>query len=184
VTANGSEARRRASASAAEDDDSEFVAQFGLSLLRAGRMLRHLRHPEVSPTQVTALSMIDKYGPLPISELAAMEGVSRPTASVLVNRLEDLGYVRRHDDPDGRVCPITLTRRGRSRLATTRRLRTEWLKEHLADCTPAEIQSLHVALEILDRVTAAEMPSGSGRSASRSRPTDAVSSSSTRVRSA
>ena len=144
-----------------EDDYSEFVAHFGLSILRAGRLLRHLRHPEVSPTQVTALSIIDKYGPLPISELASMEGISRPTASALVNRLEELGYVRRHDDPDGRVCPITLTRRGRNRLATTRRLRTEWLKEHLADCTPAEIHSLHVALKILDRVTLAELPAAS-----------------------
>jgi DNA-binding MarR family transcriptional regulator len=132
----------------------ELVGHFGLSILRAARVLRQFGHDGISTTQNTALAMIDKAGPLTVGELAAIERIARPTASAVVNKLEELKYVRRLDDPaDGRICRVELTASGRNHLKTTRTLRTDWLVDLLAGCGPAELESLQTALKLLDMIS-------------------------------
>lgn len=53
--------------------------------------------------------------PMPMRELAAMLGIEPSNASVLVNRLEDEGLVRRESDPnDRRTRLVTATRKGKA----------------------------------------------------------------------
>ncbi|HWA55126.1 MAG TPA: MarR family transcriptional regulator [Solirubrobacterales bacterium] len=53
--------------------------------------------------------------PMPMRELAAMLDIEPPNASVLVNRLEEEGLVRRESDPaDRRTRLVTATRKGKA----------------------------------------------------------------------
>jgi DNA-binding MarR family transcriptional regulator len=53
--------------------------------------------------------------PMPMRELAEMLGIEPSNASVLVNRLEDDGLVRRESDPnDRRTRLVTATRKGKA----------------------------------------------------------------------
>jgi len=106
---------------AVADVGRELAGQLSLSVLRAARVLRQLGNDQLSITQGTALAMIETYGPVTISELASREQVARPTASAVVSRLEELGFVVRLDDPDdGRICWLKITRSGRAHLRATR----------------------------------------------------------------
>ena len=109
-------ARRAAAAVDGRMSGPEFANHLSHTLLRTARLLRQLGHDGISASQSTALMMIDRFGPLPISELATIENIARPTASSLVAKLEAEGYVRRREVPnDGRMSLIELTpRAGRS----------------------------------------------------------------------
>jgi DNA-binding MarR family transcriptional regulator len=146
--------RSRAHAPVEEQSSAEFATHLSHSVLRMARLLRQLSHDQVSATQSTALMIIDRYGPLPISELATIENIARPTASSLVAKLEQAGLVRRLDDPaDARVCRIELTRQGRSVVRKARSRRTSWLSVRLEACTPEELAALRVASKVLDEIT-------------------------------
>ncbi|WP_261566544.1 MarR family winged helix-turn-helix transcriptional regulator [Frankia gtarii] len=134
-------------------------------MLRAARVLRQLGSDQLSITQSTALSMIEKYEPITISELASLEQVARPTASAVVSRLEELGYVVRLGDPDdGRICRLKITRSGRAHLKVARSRRTDWLVAQLANHTEEELASLHTAIAVLDDIRAGFGSTGGGSS--------------------
>jgi DNA-binding MarR family transcriptional regulator len=80
-----------------------------------------------------ALSQIEEIGPLRISELAAADRCSQPTATTMVQRLEQRGWVRRAADPDdSRAVRIGVTAAGRAELATNRRTAGEHLAGRMA----------------------------------------------------
>src|ERR1700761_8054945 len=71
----------------------------------------------VSRTEVGVLRRLDA-GPRRISELAADEGVTQPAITLLVNRLEERGWVLRTPDPtDGRAVLVSHTPTGEEALA-------------------------------------------------------------------
>jgi len=64
----------------------------------------------LTPRQMTALVQLQLDGPQPMSSFAAGMGVSPATASAMVERLEQLGLVRRaHDTEDRRVVTVRLS---------------------------------------------------------------------------
>src|SRR3569623_2996871 len=77
-----------------------------------------------------AFTMIRGYreGPVRLTTLASKEGVSQPSMTQLVQRLERAGLVARLPDPDdGRVCLIGITTAGKALLDDRKRLRRERL---------------------------------------------------------
>lgn len=91
-------------------------------LLELGRR-RSLRDPllalveglQLTPPQLHAISWLGVDGSLPISVLAQRIGISGPSATGLVDRLEKLGYVERRPNPDDRrVVLVSLTPAGES----------------------------------------------------------------------
>ena len=63
----------------------------------------------VSRTEVGVLRNLNA-GPRRITELAAEERVTQPAITLLVNRLEERGWVKRFADPsDGRAVLVSLT---------------------------------------------------------------------------
>jgi DNA-binding MarR family transcriptional regulator len=142
------------SGTAADDDLSELVSHLSLSILRSARVLRQVGYEGVSTTQGTALAMIDKHGPLTVGELASLERIARPTASAVVTKLEELGCLRRLDDPnDGRICRVELTPRGRSQLKAVRERRNHWLAGQLKGVTAEELEGLRTALRLLEAIS-------------------------------
>ncbi len=81
------------------------------------RMEQYLRDyglAEIAPSHGAVLIALDRSGPLSMGDLAADVGRDKSTVTVLVNRLERLGYVNRQSDPDDlRVTRISLTDRAR-----------------------------------------------------------------------
>jgi DNA-binding MarR family transcriptional regulator len=102
---------------------------------------------DLSLTAAAALSSLDRYGAQRITTMAAAEGVSQPSMSQLMQRLEQRGLVARMSDPsDGRVALVSLTDEGRAALAARRARNARRIAALLADLPDDEVRSLASAL--------------------------------------
>jgi DNA-binding MarR family transcriptional regulator len=102
---------------------------------------------DLSLTAVATLGSLDRRGPQRITTMAAAEGVSQPSMTQLVQRLEQRGLVRRTSDPsDGRVALVSLTDDGRAALAIRRQRNARRIAELLADLPDDDVQALSDAL--------------------------------------
>ena len=108
----------------------------------------------VSRTEVGVLRNL-RAGPRRITELAAEERVTQPAITLLVNRLQERGWVERIPDAsDGRAVLVSLTTEGE---AAFERLRAEYralLHEEMASLDDDEVATLASAVEILDKLIA------------------------------
>jgi len=104
----------------------------------------------VSRTEAGVLRALS-VRPQRITELAAVEGVTQPAITLLVNRLEGRGWVRREADPgDRRAVLVTLTERGRGVFDTLRSEYRALLHEEMATLEDAEVETLARAIDVLD----------------------------------
>ncbi|MDT8912573.1 MarR family transcriptional regulator [Amycolatopsis sp. PS_44_ISF1] len=113
-------------------------------------VLRHLTEPGGPTfTAVMCLGRLDREGPARLSALGAAEGVSQPSMSQLVQRLERLGLVARVKDPeDGRAFLIAISDAGRALVAGRLRARHDRLGELLATLSPEDGVALRSAMEV------------------------------------
>lgn len=101
-----------------------------------------------------AMAILDESGPLRISEFATLDRCSQPTATTMIKKLEEAGYVRRTADPeDGRAWLVSITPGGRARLADLRAQTTELLSRRLTDQQDVSREELVAALHVLTRLT-------------------------------
>jgi DNA-binding MarR family transcriptional regulator len=138
----------RISASAAQAA-SEVRVVFG----RVKRRLKELADTDdLTPSQSSVLSRIDKDGPASASELATAERIRPQSIAAILAALREADLIERHPDPqDGRRQVVSLTTAGRHRLQGDRKVRQEWLARTLQDrCTEAERQTILKALALLD----------------------------------
>lgn len=120
-------------------------------LLRAARELR--RETEtlgVTPRQVTLLWRVRTCPGLSLRELAGAEGISAPSLSDHVDRLETLGFVARvRSTEDRRRVGLELTTAGEALLRKVRSRRTTWLTSRLESLDDDESAALAAALPAL-----------------------------------
>jgi DNA-binding MarR family transcriptional regulator len=91
-------------------------------VMYAARLVRGVRRTQQLPASTRILSVIDEYGALGISQLAAADRSSQPSMSAAVNQLLDQGLVDKQPNPeDGRGSVVTLTESGSLELARLRR---------------------------------------------------------------
>jgi DNA-binding MarR family transcriptional regulator len=132
---------------------TDLADRLRLAVTRLARRLRQHSDLDVSPTQVSALSTIERRGPLTLGALAASERVRPPTITAAVGRLEQQGLVVRHADPDDRrVARVEITPAGRKLLARTRSRKTAFLAQRLAALDADERAALTAAVEVLDKL--------------------------------
>lgn len=99
--------------------------------------------------------MLDRQGPATPREIATHEQVQPPSMTRTIGLLTDLDLVERQGHPeDGRQVLISLTQKGKTLVAETRKRRDAWLARQLRDLSPAERETLANATEILRRLTA------------------------------
>jgi DNA-binding MarR family transcriptional regulator len=147
-----------------EATDGEQIA----AVLHAATLLlvRHLSYGRgQSLTSSTVLARLDDEGPARISVLAAASGVTQPSMTELVGRLQREGLVNRLTDPqDARATVVNVTGRGRARRAELQKSIHDRVVE-LLKMLPAEDQAtlslaMRVASPLIDQLTelAAQQP--------------------------
>jgi DNA-binding MarR family transcriptional regulator len=125
-----------------------------ISATRLARRLRQEAQTGLSPSQLSALTAIDRHGPLTLGALADHERVAPPTITRVVAKLEEEDLVLRQRDPDDRrVTRAVITAKGRSLLSASRRRKTEWLTTRLADLDDDDRARLAQALDVLEELT-------------------------------
>jgi DNA-binding MarR family transcriptional regulator len=129
----------------------ELAEELRPTLLRLARNLR--RETEtlgVTSQQATLLALVQARRGLSLRELASEEGISAPSLSGHVDRLEAAGLLRRlRSSDDRRRVGLELTAEGRALLKRVRARRTSWLAERLDTLTDAEREQLERALPVL-----------------------------------
>ncbi len=120
-------------------------------ILRIGRHLRReTEQPGVTSQQATLLWLVKSRPGLSLRELARAEGISAPSLSAHVDRLEALGLIRRvRSTDDRRRVGLELTPEGRAMLRRVRARRTSWLAERLARLSDEDRERIEQALPSL-----------------------------------
>jgi len=123
------------------------------AIARLSRRLRQEAGGDLSPSQGTALATIAAHGPLTPSELATRERIQRPTATRVLARLEEAGWVERDVDPaDRRSSLVRATVAGDALLEELRERKDMYLARRLDGLEAEELAVLSRATEILERV--------------------------------
>ncbi len=118
----------------------------------------------VSVVQGQVLLRLAVEGPQRVTELAREQGISQPSATVLVDRLERHGWVERGSDPsDRRAQRVAVTPAGRAVLAQVAAVRTERLAGRLAALDGPERRAIEAALPAFDRLSQAWQEDLQGR---------------------
>jgi len=141
---------------ASPDDLPGRVHSAALHLLR--RLAQEDRASGVSPSRLSALSVLVFGGPRTLGALASIEGVTPPTMSRLVAGMVTDGLVERMPDPgDRRIVRVAASDQGRALLLAGRDRRVATLTTMMAPLTPKERRRLDSAAAIIERML------GSGR---------------------
>jgi DNA-binding MarR family transcriptional regulator len=129
------------------------VARLRMAIARLSRKLRRHQLAGLTPTQVAALSTVERSGPLRLSDLAAVEGVAPSTLTRLVSALEERGYVRRCAVAgDARASELAVTDEGRDVLDRIRQESTSALAGSLALLDSAQRAALAAALPAIEHL--------------------------------
>jgi DNA-binding MarR family transcriptional regulator len=137
--------------------DRELVIRLRLGVMRLARRLRQQTEGEITASQLSALSSVDRLGPLTLGALAAVERVRPPTVTRIVGHLEAAGLVVRRPAPgDRRSAEVELSPSGRELLDRSRTRKDAYLAERLATLGPAEVAVLRRAAAVLERLLEAD----------------------------
>lgn len=132
----------------------ELASRLRLTLTRLSRQLRQQSlEGELTPSQLSALSSIERHGPVQLSELAAIERVQPPSMTKIVAKLEEHGLVERSSDPaDRRVSLVRASAAGERALRRSRSRKEAWLAARLDGFDGDERARLEAALPVLERL--------------------------------
>ncbi|APE17186.1 MarR family winged helix-turn-helix transcriptional regulator [Mycolicibacterium pallens] len=114
---------------------------------------------DLSASAAFTMNRVYREGTVRLTTLASREGVSQPSMTQLVQRLERAGLVTRLPDPDdGRACLVGITEAGQALLDDRKRLRRERLAALMTTLTAEEQSALwlsaRVALPLIGRLVA------------------------------
>jgi DNA-binding MarR family transcriptional regulator len=131
-----------------------------LAVHRLTRQLRqHTPADGLTLTQLSALNVIWRAGPLTAGDLAAKEQVHPPSITRVVARLEGLGLLERLvNQRDGRQVLVQITPLGELRMSEYIRAKELWLEQKLAALSQEDRDLLGKATALLDQLAAHSLP--------------------------
>lgn len=133
------------------------AARLRVAIARLCRWLRRHELAGLTPTQLSALSTVERSGPLRLGDLAAAEGIAPSTLTRLVTALEERGYVARQSVPgDARASTMAITTAGHEMLELLRRELTTRLAESLSMLSADQLATLAAALPALEQLASAD----------------------------
>jgi len=99
------------------------------------------------------LLQVERRPGISLSALASHLGVSRPSGSVLVDRLVRAGFLERGDDPtERRRISIRITPLGKAAVKSARHGAQEWLIKELEKLSDRQVSDLESAIRILEGI--------------------------------
>jgi DNA-binding MarR family transcriptional regulator len=118
----------------------------------------------LTTSQLSALGVVARSGPMRLSELAEIEHMNPTMLSRVAGALVDAGLLRRRPDPDdGRAGLVEVTANGRRTHDRLRAERGRILADGLAALDPAERTAVEDALPALEALVAAMRREGTVR---------------------
>lgn len=140
-----------------DGSDAELAAMLRTSitkLARAQRSERQRNRPESLPfALMSVLSILEREGPKTPTELAALEGVRKPSLTRALAPLIEDGYVEREDHPnDRRQFYARITREGRRVIRSTRETVEVWYIAHIGQLSTDDRAALRAAAPALRRL--------------------------------
>lgn len=131
----------------------DLLAELVTSSSRFVRLAAHFGTDEWPKAWMRALSLLEEYQPLRISEFARLDRCSQPSATSLLGKLSAAGLVERSTDPeDSRAVIVELSAAGTDWLAAGRRQIGDGLVPYLSELDPEQIQKLTDGLSELRSV--------------------------------
>jgi len=132
-------------------------SQLRLAVMRLARRLRQESVGDITPSQLSALSVVDREGPLSLGELADIERVAPPSMTRIAARLEEEGWVvRTVGATDRRIARVRISESGRALLRETRTRRDAYLATRLRSLRVEDLEILGRALPLLERLAGSE----------------------------
>jgi DNA-binding MarR family transcriptional regulator len=133
------------------------AAHLRVGATRLARLLRRQGDTGLSPSQISALTSIERHGPMTLGQLADHERVAPPSITRVVEKLVERGLVVRVPDPvDRRVTRVSITPAGDTLLADVRARKDLWLASRLAELDDDHRARLAAALDVIDALTSRE----------------------------
>ncbi|HEX9377177.1 MAG TPA: MarR family transcriptional regulator [Actinomycetota bacterium] len=127
------------------------AGELRLAVTRLARRLRQHADTGISPSMLSALSTIERRGPMTLGALAAAEHVQPPTVTAVVARLEESGLVTRAThERDRRISLVAVTSAGAELLRTSRRAKEAYLARELSRMSPDDRLILERAAGLLE----------------------------------
>jgi len=131
----------------------ELASQLRFAVMRLSRRLRQHPPEDITPSQLSALSVIVRGEHLTLSQLAEAERVQPPTITRVVDTLEGKGLAPRvPSEHDRRVAFVEPTAEGRALVETIRRRRDAYLARRLRTFSADERALLERAAGLLERL--------------------------------
>jgi DNA-binding MarR family transcriptional regulator len=129
------------------------AARLRVAVLRLARRLRKHELAGLTPSQLSTLATVGKFGPVRLGDLAAAERIAPSTLTRLINVLESEGYVRRDADTgDARAFLVSATDRGRDALERIKDEATSLLADIMTTLPPDQLAALAAALPALEHL--------------------------------
>jgi len=130
---------------------SDVAARLRLAVARLQRIVRQQAMGGLNLAEGSCLAIIDRHGPLSLSDVASRENLSAPTITKIVARLEGQGLIERLSDPtDRRVSLVAVSKTGAALLERVRSSRTAYLHRKLRELSDEDLSRLLAALPVLE----------------------------------
>lgn len=112
-----------------------------------------VRGTGLTPTQMHVIEILGAHEALRMKELAERMGVTTGTLTVVADKLEQRGLLRRRpNDADRRSILVELTETGKERFREHDKLHADLTREIIADLAPEEATCLAACLSKINRV--------------------------------
>ena len=135
--------------------EESIAAALSQSIHRLSRRMRKQAQLQLTASQMSALTTIERYGELRLCELTRLEQIGKSTMTRLVAKLADAGYIERRVDPnDGRGFLVSLTDHGASVLRTAASRQHAYLARQLEALGATDRHVLLAAVPVLEKLLA------------------------------
>jgi DNA-binding MarR family transcriptional regulator len=131
------------------------IAALSQAVHRLSRRLRKRADLHLTPSQISALTTVERHGELRLGELARLEQIGKSSMTRLVFKLEEAGYLHRWVDPaDGRVSMVSVTDQGTDVLRAARSRQQTYLLRQFEALDGTDQAALLAAVAALEKLLA------------------------------
>lgn len=134
-----------------ETGTADVAGRLRLAVARLQRIVRQQAMGGLNLAEGSCLAVIDRHGPLSLSDVASRENLSAPSITKIVTRLEGQGLIERlTDHTDRRISLVAVSRKGAALLERIRSSRTAYLDRRLHELSEDDLARLLAALPVIE----------------------------------